>query len=332
VFRLTSPDGLSFVKRLPLLGWSWGNGPAAKVKTTDCLPLKGAMSAQDFLKYLASTMNVEYVADEAVPVAENAAAQKSVQDASGAQPANNGGAHTIQSHQTIELARAIIRYKNGTFTMKGLLQTTILCMENHFPGMKSILKGMRDQPDWTNTQCNAGVRYIVAPENQYQATLELLGAAKVGAAENPAWSQAWIERNQRQGAAMVQQLAAQGARDRAASAAQFNHDQAVRQQMHEQFLSTMKRGTNNSMARAAQVANSNHTIASDWVDYSLDRQTVRDPGTGQVSKVKSGYNATWVDSSGKASYQTNDPSANPNGSLPGSWTRQQVVHGDGTDK
>jgi hypothetical protein len=30
------------------------------------------------------------------------------------------------------------------------------------------------------------------------------------------------------------------------------------------------------------------------------------------------------------SYQTNDPNADPNGSLPGTWTRQQVVHGDGS--
>jgi len=84
------------------------------------------------------------------------------------------------------------------------------------------------------------------------------------------------------------------------------------------------------MQSAAQVANSNHTITSNWVDYSLDRQTVRDPGTGQISKVTSGYNATWVDNTGKVSFQTSDPNANPNGSLPGTWTRQQVVNGDGT--
>ena len=86
------------------------------------------------------------------------------------------------------------------------------------------------------------------------------------------------------------------------------------------------------MNRAAQIANSNHTIASDWVDYSLDQQTVRDPHTGQVTKVSSSNSYTWIDSSGKVSYQTNDVNANPNGTLQGNWTRQQQVHGDGTGK
>ena len=63
----------------------------------------------------------------------------------------------------------------------------------------------------------------------------------------------------------------------------------------------------------------------------MNQQTVRDPATGQANKVTSGYNATWVDSSGKVSYQTNVPNANPNGTLPGNWTRQQVVRGDGTN-
>jgi hypothetical protein len=84
------------------------------------------------------------------------------------------------------------------------------------------------------------------------------------------------------------------------------------------------------MQRAAQVANSNHRMAQDVVDYALDRQTVLDPGTGQISKVSSAYSYTWVDSTGKTSFQTNDASANPNGSLQGNWTRQQVVHGDGS--
>jgi hypothetical protein len=84
------------------------------------------------------------------------------------------------------------------------------------------------------------------------------------------------------------------------------------------------------MARAAAVADSNHQMAMDTVDYSLNQQTVMDPSTGAVSKASSAYNYTWVD--GSTSYQTNDPNANPNGLLQGTWTKQQVVHGDGTPK
>jgi hypothetical protein len=94
----------------------------------------------------------------------------------------------------------------------------------------------------------------------------------------------------------------------------------------------MQRGTDMSMQRTQANMNARSTATSDWVDYALDRQTVRDPATGQMSKVSSAYSYTWVDSTGKTSYQTSDPNANPNGALQGNWTRQQVVHGDGTNK
>jgi len=327
IFRLTSPDGLSFFERMPVLGWSWIE-PAGAIpnNTNDCLPLKGPMGAQDFLKYLASTLNVEYVADEPVPATESAAVQRSA-NAIASLP-TGGGARMPQP--SVELARAIVRYRNGSFVMKGLLEVERSCMEIRFPGFKSVVQGMPSRQGGTSHQCNAAVRYTVTPESSFRKTLDLLAKGNIGAEANPAWVQALMDRTQRQGSAMLRRAADQDERARAASAAQFNHDQAVRQQMHEQFLATMQRGTDASMAHAAQVANSNHTIASDWVDYSLDRQTVRDPGTGQLSKVSSAYATTWVDGSGKVSYQTNDPNADPNGSLPGTWTRQQVVHGDGS--
>ena len=95
-------------------------------------------------------------------------------------------------------------------------------------------------------------------------------------------------------------------------------------------MATMQRGTDMSMARTEVSMNARSTAASDWVDYALDQRTVMDPNTGQVSKVSSSYSYTWVDSSGRNSYQTNDPNANPNGTLQGNWTKQQVVHGNGT--
>jgi hypothetical protein len=171
---------------------------------------------------------------------------------------------------------------------------------------------------------------MAAPENQYDALLKLWDGPEMKIHGSPEWNQAVIDRMNRMAAMRDQQMNAQAAAQRQASAQQFNHDQAVRQQMHEQFLATMQRGTDMSMAHAAQVANTNHTIASDWVDYSLDRQTVLDPNTGQLSKVSSSSSYTWIDSSGHTSFQTNDVNADPNGTLQGTWTRQQVVHGDGT--
>jgi hypothetical protein len=84
------------------------------------------------------------------------------------------------------------------------------------------------------------------------------------------------------------------------------------------------------MASANASMNARSTATSDWVDYALNQQTVADPNPGQVSKVSSGSSYTWVDSTGKTSYQTNDVNANPNGVLQGNWTKQTVVHGNGT--
>ena len=327
VFRATSPDGLAFAEKMPHLGWFWGTGFAAKVKNNDCLPLRQAMGAQDFLKYLAATLNVEYVSDVPIPAEAQAKAQQTYSSAFAGRFNGSGMQPPKVSRQ---LAQAIVRYKNGTFQMKGRLGTMVDCIETNHPGMKSILRGMADMPGWTSDKCTATVVYIAAPENQFDAVVKVWDAKEMQSRDLPEWGQAWIERNNRQSQQMIQQMNQQAAAQRQASAQQFAHDQAVRQQMHEQFLSTMQRGTDMSMARAAQVANTNHTIASDWVDYSLDRQTVVNPSTGQLSKVSSSYGYTWVDSSGHTSFQTNDVNADPNGTLQGTWTRQQVVHGDGT--
>jgi hypothetical protein len=330
VFRATSPDGLSFVEQMPMLGWFWGTGFAAKVHNNDCLPLKGPMSAQDFVKYLSATLNVAYVADYPLPEGMQARFQKSLDDAALPYAARYAAMHQQPPRQTVQLAAAVVRYKNGTFDMKGRIGTSVTCTEMTQPGMHSILRGMPDQPGWTTDQCRATVLYMAAPENQYDALLKLWDGPEMKIHGSPEWNRAVMDRDSRQAAMRDQQMNAQAAAQRQASAQQFNHDQAVRQQMHEQFLATMQRGTDMSMARAAQVANTNHAIAQDWVDYSLDRQTVLDPNTGQVSKVSSSYGYTWVDSTGHTSFQTNDVNANPNGALQGTWTRQQVVHGDGS--
>ena len=325
VFRTSSPDGLSFVERLPALSWAWGSGPLAPKQNKDCLPLQGPLGAQDFLKYLASVMKVEYVADEAVPADLQEKVQKQAADLTAAEA--NG---YLKTTNTSELARAIVRYKNGTFEMKGLYQVRVDCVENILPGMKSQLRGVADRPSTTTHHCTAGVRYTVAPENRFAAIRKMWDAPDLGGRALDAWQEAWVERNREQGQQMI------NASIRATNAAmqaqqqQFNHDQAVRQQMHEQFLATMQRGTDMSMARTQANMNARSTSTSDWVDYALDQKTVIDPNTGQVNKVSNSYTHTWVDSTGKVSYQTNDPNANPNGVLQGTWTQQQQVHGDGS--
>lgn len=339
VFRATSPDGLSFVERQPALAWFWGKGPFLKfMPKTDCLPLNGPLTAQQFLVYLAGVMKVQYVGPDPVPAEENAKAQKGLRDAEAVFAPKYAASHLTPPKTTRELARAIVRYQNGSFSMKGRLDAMVDCTETVYPGQPMLTPygGPGHPPQQTKgapstvDKCTAGVTYTTAPENQFAAVLRMWDAPGMGGRVQEPWEQAWMRRSQEQANQfMQQQIQASNARMQA-NAQQFQHDQAVRQQMHEQFLATMRRGTDMSMARTAAAANARDRSTADWVDYALDRQTVRDPNTGQISKVSSTYGYTWVDETGKTSYQTNDPNANPNGVLSGTWTQQKVVHGDGS--
>ena len=309
-WRATSPDGLSFVEQLPAMTWVYGTGPKPK---NNCLPLQGPVTAQDFLKYLSAMMQVQYVGDAPVPAASAAEAQKESSPGT-----------------TIQLANADVRYKNGTVAMKGFLQGGTSCTETKFAAFHSILQGMPSTPASSVTKCTAYVTYTTAPENQFAAVRKTWENTALGYHRNNDWSWAWVKHD-REAKMQQNQAMIHGAEERTAAGNRaIAHTMAVQQQEHEQFLAQMQAGTDRSMARAAEVANSNHRMAQDMVDYSLDQQTVRDPSTGQLNKVSSSYNHTWIDSTGKTAYQTNDPSANPNGILPGNWYQQDKVHGDGS--
>jgi len=338
VFRASSPDGLSYVERLPALSWRWGTGPMAAKKTADdCLPLQKAMKGQEFLKYLATILKVEYVAEVPIPAEVNAAVQKQAQS-------YDQSLSAMTAKNQSERATATVRYKNGTFMMKGLLSAALDCHELDWNGTKSTFPGRPGMAPSETHKCTAGVRYLVAPEAQYEAVKKIWDVKGMGGKWLDPWTQALQQRQKEQGDAMLAQqrqmigqqnkMLAQQAQQQNAQLQsqhqQFEQSQAVRQHMHEDFMSTMQRGTNMSMNRTQQNMNARSTATSDWVDYALDRQTVKDPNTGQVSKVSSSYSNTWVDSTGKVSYQTKDVNANPNGVLPGNWTRQTTVHGDGT--
>jgi hypothetical protein len=339
VWRATSPDGLSFVEAMPAMGWVWGTGPAVgNMPKNDCLPMKGPMSAQELLKYLAATMKVEYVADEPVPAEENAKAQKEMRDSDAVWGPKYVANHMQPPKNRKELARAIVRYKTGTFAMKGRLNVGVNCTETVSPGMKSLSAWggpghpptIVTGPPSTVDKCLAFVSYFTAPESQFAGVIRQWDTPGMGEGVLDAWTQAWLQRNTEQTGQAINQMNAAARAQMQAQQQQFNHDQAVRQQMHEDFMAIMQRGTDISIARTQESMNARSTAASDWVDYALDQRTVMDPNTGQVSKVSNSQSYTWVDSTGKSYYPTNDVNANPNGVLPGTWTKQTVTHGNGT--
>lgn len=331
VFRATSPDGLSAFEREPTIGWRFGTGPmAVTTNQTDCVPLKSALSGQDFLKYLAPAMKLTYVSEVPEPAAENAAAQAGLQEAEAVFAPKYAASHLTPPKNTREMARARVSFQNGSFAMLGELRVQLDCTESVYPGMKSILRGIPDRPDSDVTQCQAATRFYTAPAAQLTRVLTLLDTPGMGAVGNQAWQQAWVNRNQQQANAMMAQMERQTQAAMAASRQMFQQSMAAQAQEHQQFMAQMQASTDASMASANASMDARSTAASDWVNYALDQQTVLDPATGQVSNVSSAYTYTW--SNGSTSYQTNDPNADPNGVAPGTWTKQQVVHGDGTPK
>ncbi len=322
VWRASSPDGLSYAEQMPTMGWTWGSYKSV----SGCMPLTGPISAQDFLKHMAVVMNVEYVADEPVPPEANEMYQKVQRDTDAKFAGDYAARRQRPPKNTVELAQAIVRYRNGSFAMKGGLGVILKCVERYWP---QLMDGTHPITD----TCTADVNYFTTPENQFDAIKQQWRAPGMGARMNIAWLTASSQRSTQ---AFNQYIDAvnkesndQFRRQSQAQLQNFNQQQAARQQMHNEFMATMQRGTNMSMQRTHAGMNARSAATSDWVDYSLDRQTVVDPNTGNFSKVSSSNSYTWVDSSGKAAYQTNDPNGNPNGVIPGNWTKQQVVHGNG---
>ncbi|MGO9830026.1 MAG: hypothetical protein ACLPJH_07775 [Myxococcaceae bacterium] len=340
-FRTSSPDGLTQLERLPRFDWQWGTAPWLPKKTPrGCLPLSGELSASEFLKRLSVVSGVEYVAD--VPVAaEHLAAQKKGMEQNNARAAQMAARfHKEPSVEYGDMAQAKVRYRQGNAPMEALLLAILDCGHNVFRNFK--------KQDFSVDTCSATVRVVRAAQGKLDGAVKLLQPAGVRF-ENPQWVQAKIDLQNRQAQQASQQMQQQNQQFQAAlqqqnqqfqqsqamqlqQHQQFEQSQAMKLQQHQEFLSTMQRGTDMSMQRAQQSSNAMHTAASDTVDYALGQQTVRDPNSGQLSKVSAGYSNTWLNATGTHSLQTDNPNANPNGYVQGNWTLQQQVHGDGTNK
>ena len=325
VFRASSPDTLSALERLPRFDWMWGNNPAMATKQNDCLPLKTAMSARDFLKYLSAAMKLEYLGEEPVPGNLVALNKQSMERAKAEIAPKYAASGMTPPTETIDLARAIVRTRNGSFVLKGMLSATVDCMESQ------VHANPRMQP-WVTHTCNAIVRYVRGPEAQFQAVNTLLDPMTTGSAEIQTWIKAWMDFSARQTAANIRQIQARGQAETAriqANGEQFRHSQEVRQRMHDDFMATMQRGHEMFMNRQKENMEARDKSTSDWVDFALDRQTVRDPTTGQITKVSNTYTYIWINQSGQI-YETQNGGFDPNRVLAGTWTLQQKVHGNGT--
>jgi hypothetical protein len=294
VWRATSPDGKSMYERMPVLGWTYGSGTLfASLPKNGCLPMNGAMSAVDFAKYMTGVLHVQAVAVQPFPPAWETQLEE----------------ESAKVHEKAQGANAIVQFTNGSTPMKGNLRVVLKCTESVTPAVRvlsptppvhMITQGTPTVVD----HCEANLQYMTSPESEFAGLSKQWSAPGMGNGQGIlAWQDAWANRYeqnlQRQTTAFIN-----------GSNARFNAEQeryrqqaAVQQQTHNEFMETLQRGTDMSMQRTADAMQARSTATSDWVDYALDRQTVRDVNTGQTGKISN--------------------QVTPGGSL-------QKVHGDGT--
>jgi len=334
VFRATSPDGLTTLERLPRMDWRWGKG-STNSPHKGCLPLREEISAADFLRTLSRMMSVEFVAEVPLTAEQkaeqdkwNAGADSASEDFSRNHPKQYSASH-------VETAFAKVKYQNGSFPMEGLLRVNLLCHRFAFGGPRNQF--------WSEN-CNATVRAVRARAGKLDETVKAL--EKAGAVWIPRWNQAYAamaaqrdaQRAQMMNQAAQQQMELQNQLTQQSMALQQQqHEQFMAAQnaqfaVHQQAMNQMNQVQANSVAQHFQNMAARDAVASNWVDTALSQQTVRDPTTGQLSKVSNMNDYVWINQSAKTSFETRDPNADPNGHLQGTWTLQQRVNGNGTSR
>ena len=297
VFRSTRPDGMSMVERMPNLAWAWGQGPMiGYMPKTDCLPMRGPLSAQDFLKYMAMTMKVRYDGDAPVPAAEQEKADKVLSDAQATYGPKYAASHLQMPKQTQQLARAWVSNMKGTTPMKGLLDVNVMCLETQYAGQPGLTQGSPGHPPQMMTgtpsvvdKCTASVQYYTAPSGQIEAVVRQWDAPGMGTKPIDAWVQAWIQRNNEQSQRAIAEMNERSRQQMEINHEQFEHSMAVQQQVHEQFMQGMQQNFDHYQQGVAANMAARDASTSDWVDFALDRQTVLNTNTGQVYKISNQY-------------------------------------------
>jgi hypothetical protein len=321
VFRAYSPDALMQMRIEPVFGWQWhpnARGPL----NSGCANISGQVSAAAFLQYYLGTMPGGVHVVGSMPVssaysqwAQGLAAQKN--------QLNSRVAPAMQTENTADTAAMRIQVVNGSFVVEERIRTVVECTMNNdrSTAMSIALYG---------GTCWARVDVLSAPQGQLDALVQLVDTNNLPHGVNsPQWTQAALQRQQRQGAQAMAALTAQEQQESKMIYQQFQQIMQRSAAEHQAFMQQQESQFESAMNNANASMNAQSTAASDWVDYSLNEETVMNPD-GSTTKVSDAYSQTWTN--GSQWYQTNDPNSNPNGVLSGNWTPTTQVHGNGAPK
>ena len=309
IFRAYSPDGLTEIRLEPMFAWSFH--PAIKMATVQgCMPYKSTMSASEFLdRYLELIAGGVHVVG---PMAIAPTYRERVEKFASALNANN---QMPGFHATVDTAALRIETHNGTFTIEQRLRVWVECRTN--TGMGKFNGG----------GCSAHVDVLRAPKGKLDALVNLVDANDLTKTrhEDP-WLQAVMARQQQEGRDAMRRLTQTEQQQQAMIRTQYEQIQETMNRNHQAFMQQQEASFQSSMRNANNAMIARTTAASDWVDYSLDQKTVA--GSNGLAKVSTDYEHVWSDGHNNW-YLAHDPNTNPNGVLPGNWSEDQKVHGNG---
>ncbi len=308
VFRSYSPDGLNEMRLMPVFSWSFH--PAVKMNTVaGCLPIDHTLTAAQFLDHFVELIpgGVHVIGS----IGTGRAYQGRIDRMVANRKANGNGGGQV----ALDAAALRVETVNGTFVIEQRLRAWVECRTNNQLGK------------FSGGGCSAHVDVLRAPKGKLDALIALDDARDLTKPVNDdAWLAAIMQRQQREGAARIAALQQTEARQMAMLRTQYEQMQATMNRNHAAFMAQQESQFRSSMNNANNAMNARTTAASDWVDYALDQQTVT--GSGGTVKVSSAYSQTWSNGQNQW-FQTNDPNANPNGVIPGNWTPNTRVHGNG---
>jgi hypothetical protein len=297
-YRLASPDGFYGVQTLPQFGSHWSDdaNSLAIFRKAHCKTMP-TPSPADVLQLLAPAIRpdpklgpVEPTTDAAQIDAMIAAYNERTRQARMSSKETGGG------------VRSRLTYQFRGEEIEENLRVVVTTFES----------SMGAHHMWQTTADVVGTR---APKGQLEDTAKAL-APFVGKA---AYTDEWMAR-------MQKKIADDGARATAQLKIQGDATAAMLKRNHEAYMASTK--AQYAKANAAERARQDavHRSAQAWTLYAGDEQLVKNPKTGEVSRVtaRNGTNGHQEQTSGDI-IMSDDPSFDPNVFLRGTWTQLDNV-------
>ena len=186
VFRAYSPDALMQMRIEPVVGWQWH--PALKgTFNSGCANISGQISAANFLQYYLGTMQGGVHVEGPMTVAP-VYSQWAQGLAANANQIYRNAPPAMRNNNTADTAALRIEVVNGSFVVEERLRTVVECS----------VSTNASSPAGT---CWARVDVLTAPLGELDALVQLVDNNNLPHGVNSAqWTQAALQRQQRQGA------------------------------------------------------------------------------------------------------------------------------------